>query len=425
MIKSDIVIVGGGPAGLMAAGKLGQAGIPVLLLEKMEKTGKKLRITGKGRCNVSNSRPQREFINAFGTQGKFLYSAFSRFFRDELLNFFKHELHIELTEERGGRIFPSSQNAHEIADKLTDWAVGHHVNILYHHSCDSLIVHGDKIQAVSCRTPSGLQQYETSAVLIATGGASYPATGSTGDGYKLALQAGHTIIPPAPALVPLVAEQGDRYGLQGLSIKNALVSVYTEGKKTASMFGEFLFTHFGLSGPVVLTLSREIVLSLRHQKRISLEIDFKPALDEQTLDKRLIREFTTHGNKKLKNVFRFLMPEALGPVCLSQTGVSGDIPCNVVRVEERKKILHWMKHFTVKISGYRSLDEAIVTQGGVHLKEIEPATLRSKYIPNLYFAGEVLDLAADTGGYNLQAAFSTGWCAAESMIQQIHQAQDQ
>ncbi|MDK2976989.1 MAG: hypothetical protein PWP06_1464, partial [Candidatus Marinimicrobia bacterium] len=278
-----------------------------------------------------------------------------------------------------------------------------------------------RIQAVSCQTPNGLRRFEASAVLIATGGASYPSTGSTGDGYTLALQDGHTIISPAPCLVPLVTEQGDRYGLQGLSIKNALVTVYTEGKKTASMFGEFLFTHFGLSGPVILTLSREIVLSLCHQQRILLEIDFKPALDEQTLDRRLIREFTTHGNKKLKNVFRFLMPEALGPVCLSQTGVSGDIPCSEVRAEDRKKILHWMKHFTVKISGYRSFEEAIVTQGGVHLKEIEPATLRSKYIPNLYFAGEVLDLAADTGGYNLQAAFSTGWCAAEGIIQYLTQ----
>lgn len=182
------------------------------------------------------------------------------------------------------------------------------------------------------------------------------------------------------------------------------------------MFGEFLFTHFGLSGPVILTLSREIVLSLRKNKCISLEIDFKPALDEKSLDRRLIREFTTHGNKKLKNVFRFLLPEALGPVCLSQTGLSGDIPCNMVRSEDRKKILHWMKHFTLKISGYRSLEEAIVTQGGVNLKEVEPATLRSKLIPNLYFAGEVLDLDADTGGYNLQAAFSTGWCAAEDII---------
>lgn len=416
MKTGDIVIVGGGPAGLIAAGKLGKAGLPVTLLEKMGKTGNKLRITGKGRCNVSNSRPKGEFIKAFGTQGKFLYSAFSRFFTDELLDFFQNELHISLTEERGGRIFPSSQNAHEIADKLTEWAIKHHVNILYHHAADSLIIKDGMIHAVSCRTTKGAQLYNASAVLIATGGASYPATGSTGDGFKLALQVGHTIIPPAPALVPLVTEQGDFYGLKGLSIKNARVSVYTQGEKTASMFGEFLFTHFGLSGPVILTLSREIVLSLRKNKCISLEIDFKPALDEKSLDRRLIREFTTHGNKKLKNVFRFLLPEALGPVCLSQTGLSGDIPCNMVRSEDRKKILHWMKHFTLKISGYRSLEEAIVTQGGVNLKEVEPATLRSKLIPNLYFAGEVLDLDADTGGYNLQAAFSTGWCAAEDII---------
>ncbi|MDK2976015.1 MAG: hypothetical protein PWP06_490, partial [Candidatus Marinimicrobia bacterium] len=174
MKTADIVIVGGGPAGLIAAGKLGKAGKSVILLEKMEKTGKKLRMTGKGRCNVSNSRPQREFINAFGPQGKFLYSAFSRYFRDDLLDFFKNELHIELTEERGGRIFPSSQNAHEIANKLTDWAVRHHVNILYHHACDSLIVQDGRIQAVSCQTPNGLRRFEASAVLIATGGASYP-----------------------------------------------------------------------------------------------------------------------------------------------------------------------------------------------------------------------------------------------------------
>jgi predicted Rossmann fold flavoprotein len=415
MKTPEIVIAGAGPAGLIAAGTLGKEGHRVYVVEKNDKTGKKLRITGKGRGNITNSRPKSEFIQAFGRNGKFLYSAFSHFFRDELLMFFRNELHIEVTTERGGRIFPVSQNAHEIADKLTQWILDHHVEILYNHDCRSIYLEKNRVKSLMCLSPQGPRYLNPDAVLLSTGGASYPATGSNGDGYFLARQAGHTIIPPTPALVPLETKNGDRNGLNELNIKNALVTMICNGKKSGERFGEFSFTRYGVSGPVILSMSRDIVPKLQQHKSIRLEIDFKPALDDEKLDKRLIREFTAHSNKKLKNIFRYILPEALGPVCLKETGVSGETPCHSIRSEDRKKIVHWIKHFSLDITGYRSLEEAIVTRGGVHIKEVEPATLQSKRIPNLFFAGEILDLDADTGGFNLQAAFSTGWYAAKGI----------
>ncbi|MDD5581922.1 MAG: NAD(P)/FAD-dependent oxidoreductase [Candidatus Marinimicrobia bacterium] len=421
MTRQDIIIVGAGPAGLIAAGKLGKAGYSVTLLEKMEQTGKKLRMTGKGRCNVTNSRPKSEFINAFGKNGKFLHSAFSRFFSNDLVAFFQQNLHIDLMEERGGRIFPVSQNAHEIADKLTQWATQHHVTLLYNHQCVELLLHNNRIQAIKCKTPNGLKTFETKAVLLSTGGTSYPSTGSSGDGYLLAQQAGHTIIPPLPALVPLTTKESETFKLSGLSIKNAQVTVFINNKPTHAIFGEFLFTHFGLSGPVILTLSRDVVENLQKNKAVYVEIDFKPALTEKVLDARLIREFVRHHNKKLKNIMPLLLPEALGMLCLEQTGVLGDMWCHSVPAADRKKLVQWMKHFRLTITGYRSLEEAIVTHGGVCLKEVDPITMQSKIVSNLFFAGELLDLDADTGGYNLQAAFSTGWCAAEGMLSLLTQ----
>lgn len=412
----DAVILGTGPAGLIAAGHLGKYGCKVCLLEKNETTGKKLRITGKGRCNITNNRPKNEFIRAYGKNGKFLYSAFSVFFRDELLDFFRNTLKIPVTEERGGRIFPESQNAHEIANKLTDWVVNQGVDILYRYHCLAVNQNPDKSLSLQISRENKPLEIQARTVLIATGGMSYPGTGSTGDGYIIAENLGHKIIPPVPALVPLVTRDGDKYDLKGLSIKNSLITVLTNGKKTDQLFGEFIFTHFGVSGPVILTLSKNIVQSLNKSLQVILHVDFKPALDEKTLDRRLIREFTVHSNKILKNILKFIIPEALGPVCLAESGVSGEIPCHSITSTDRKKIGYWLKNFELPIAGYRSIDEAIVTSGGIDLKEIEPATMQSKKIPHVYFAGEILDLDGDTGGYNLQAAFSTGWCAARGII---------
>jgi len=412
----DAVIVGAGPAGLIAAGLIGKYGYKVCILEKNEQSGLKLRITGKGRCNITNNRSKNEFIQAYGKNGKFLYSAFSVFFRDELLDFFRNTLNIHVTEERGGRIFPQSQNAHEIADKLTRWVQEQGVDIFYGHRCISLNKTKDELIYIQVTCENKPLEFQTKTVLLATGGKSYPGTGSTGDGYVLAKNLGHSIIPPIPALVPLITRDGDNYELKGLSIKNCLITVLTNDKKSDQLFGEFLFTHFGVSGPVVLTLSKKIVESLDKGAQILLHIDFKPALDENTLDKRLIREFSIHSNKFLKNILKFIIPEALGPVCLSQTGVSGDFPCHSITSADRKKIGRWLKNFVLPISGYRSIDEAIVTAGGISLKEVEPATMQSKITPHVYFAGEILDLDGDTGGYNLQAAFSTGWCAAKGII---------
>lgn len=414
--RYDAVVIGAGPAGLIAAGCMGKSGLSVCLLEKNEKSGKKLRITGKGRCNITNSRPKNEFIQAYGKNGKFLYSAFSVFFRDELLDFFKNTLSIEVTRERGGRIFPLSQDAHEIADKLATWAENQGVEIVYEHRCISVNPGEDGYLSLQITHENKPIDVLARSVLIATGGISYPGTGSTGDGYALAKNLGHSIIPLKPALVPLITHEGDKYGLKGISIKNSLVTVLTDGKKSSRQFGEFLFTHFGVSGPVILTLSKDIVNALNTGLQVLLHVDFKPALDENTLDKRLIREFSEHSNKCLKNILRFIIPEALGTVCLAETGVSGDIPCHSITSSDRKKIGYWLKNFEIPITGYRPIEEAIVTSGGINLKEIEPATMQSKINPRVYFAGEILDLDGDTGGYNLQAAFSTGWCAAKGII---------
>lgn len=393
---------------MMAAGSAAEKGARVRLLEKMDRPGRKLRITGKGRCNLTNAVLMDDFSERFGAGGRFLRSAFHRFSDSDLISFLD-SLGVETTVERGGRVFPKSGDAREVVDAFVGWlrrvgvSLETGVRVLsIGHSQSELT--GLEIQ----RTHGGRDWLPAERVILAAGGASYPATGSSGDGFELARSLGHTVKPVHPGLVPLETA-GDRASrLQGLSLRNVAVRVLINGKKSFEEFGECLFTHYGLSGPVVLTLSSKIIRAVPESRSVSLSIDLKPALDNDKLDRRLQRDLATRGGQKLKNLLRGLLPAKLVPVCLEDVGLSEDTPGSQVTAEERKRLRLWLKDLRFEVIGFRSWDEAIVTLGGVTLSEVDPRSMRSKLIRGLYLAGEVLDIDADTGGYNLQAAFSTG-----------------
>jgi predicted Rossmann fold flavoprotein len=418
-MNKKVIVVGGGAAGLIAAGKAAE-GAETILLEKMNRPGKKLSITGKGRCNLTNIAPLSDFITHFGKNGRFLRHAFSLFFASELLSFFE-EIGIDCVIERGGRVFPKSGQARHIVDALVQWAVKQGVSIetlspvghlLLENSAASGVQLSDK-SIKNMDVPAG-KVYKADAVILATGGLSYPATGSTGDGYRLVKAVGHTIIPLRPALVPLETAGDKAKGLQGLSLKNVKAKMLVNGKKKAEDFGEMLFTHFGCSGPIILTLSRHLVDALDAGEKPFLSIDLKPALDDKKLDVRLLRDFDTHGKMLFQNLLKGLLPAKLIPVCIDETGIPAGRSGNQITSEERKRLRMWLKDFRFEVTGHRSFKEAVITAGGVDLKEVDPKTMESRKMKNLYFAGEVLDIDADTGGYNLQAAFSTGWLAGLS-----------
>jgi predicted Rossmann fold flavoprotein len=416
MAGKKVIVVGAGPAGLLAAGEAAAAGAQVLLLEKMGSPGRKLAITGKGRCNITNDTPLADFITHFGRDGRFLRQAFSRYFTEDLIEFLR-SLGIETVTQRGNRVFPASNRALDVVEALTAWVRTVGVEILPGTQVARLEVAEGRISGVK---PGGPRQpLPADAVVIATGGASYPKTGSTGDGYDLACDAGHKITPIRPALVPLETAGKTAAALMGLSLRNANVSVWADGKKQSAMFGEMLFAHFGLTGPVILSLSSLVVDLLRDKRQVVVSIDLKPALDEQKLDARLQRDMDSLGKSPVSALVKGLLPRTLIPVCLDQTGLDSAKSCSQVSGKERRKLGAWLKDFRFTVTGHRPLSEAIITAGGVHLKEINPRTMESKKLPGLYFAGEVLDLAADTGGYNLQAAFSTGWLAGRSAAQPV------
>ncbi len=410
-----VIVIGGGPAGLMAAGQASLSGAQVILLEKMNRPGRKLAITGKGRCNLTNDTELSEFLAHFGQNGRFLRGAFHRFFVPELLEFFK-QLGIQTVTERGGRIFPVSNDANEIVMALVNWAKATGVIIRPNTRVEQLVLAESRIGGVVVKNQNfTTEKLKADAVIIATGGASYPGTGSTGDGYRLAKAVGHSIVPIRPALVPLVTAGNLAARLQGLSLKNVGVKVFSDNKKIADEFGEMLFTHFGLSGPVILTISKLAVDALNAQQKVRISIDLKPALDDQKLDLRLQRDFAQHGKMQFKTVLKELLPQKLIPVCLDQVKIPPDKTCNQITSEERRRLRLWLKNFTFDVIGHRGFDEAIITAGGVALNEVDSQTMQSKIVQGLYFAGEVLDIDADTGGYNLQAAFSTGWLAGQSI----------
>ncbi len=428
MSKPRVIVIGGGPAGLIAAGQAAKLGGETMLLEKMDRPGRKLRITGKGRCNVTNIAPLSQFIEHFRPNGRFLRQAFSQFLTSELLAFLE-ELGVPTVTERGGRVFPASGRAQDVVDALVQWIGECGVKLRNRSVVEWLNVEGEKVTGVktykavsrmrkaSTIRPSCGQIYHADAVIIATGGASYPETGSTGDGYQLAELAGHSIVQIRPALVPLETRGDIAQRLQGLSLRNVKVQVRVDGKKGGQGFGEMVFTHFGVSGPVILFLSRQVVDALRLGQKVELSIDLKPALDHGKLDARLLRELDAHGKKHFRTLLKELLPRKLIPVCMDLVDILPGKVGHQITTRERKRLRMWLKDFRLQVNAYRPFKEAVVTAGGVNTREVEPRTMASRIVEHLYFAGEVLDVDADTGGYNLQAAFSTGWIAGKSAAQ--------
>ncbi len=404
---ADIIIIGAGPAGMMAAITAARRGKKVLVLEKMEKPLRKLRITGKGRCNLTNVAPQSEFLKKTGPDQRFLKYAFSTFFTQELIGFF-HEAGVEVVTEQGGRVFPASEKALDIAEALQRKAREHGVEIRTHCAVREIFTKDGRISGVQVEDGSTLQ---CESVILSTGGASYPATGSTGDGYQLARRVGHSIEEVRPALVPLETEGKLAQQMQGISLKNVQINVWHQGKKLGEAFGEMMFTHFGLTGPIILTLSRRYSKEIKAGWPLEFSLDLKPALDHEKLDVRLLRDMDEHGKKSFQSLLKLLMPSGMIPVFLERTGIAADKAANQLNAAERKKLRLLLKDLRFRITRARGFDEAIITAGGVSTKETDPKTMQSKLVPGLFFCGEVLDLDADTGGYNLQIAFSTGYIA--------------
>jgi hypothetical protein len=411
MAARRVIVVGAGPAGLMAAGQAAAAGAETRLLEKMDRPAIKLRITGQGRCNLTTADPLREALKHYEPNGYFLRPAFYEFYNDDLRAFFER-LGVPTEVQRGGRVFPVSERARDVVEALKRWIGTQGVTLQTEAAVAALLVDDGVVTGV--RMHEG-RTHRADAVIVATGGASYPATGSTGDGYRLAEAVGHTIVPVRPALVPLETAGDVALRLQGLSLRNVNVSVWVDGGKEAEAFGEMLFTHFGVSGPIILTLSRDIVDALRAGREVALSIDLKPALDHPTLDDRLLRDIDAHGKRHFRTLLKDLLPSKLIPVCIDLTGIPARKVAHQITSDERTRLRTWLKDFRLEVTGYRGFEEAIVTAGGVDTGEVDPHTMASRVVEGLYFAGEVLDIDGDTGGYNLQAAFSTGWVAGRSV----------
>ncbi len=403
-----IAVIGGGAAGMMAAIHAARLGAAVTVLEKNDRCGRKLRITGKGRCNVTNHCTRDVFFANITGNARFLYSAWDRISAEDTEAFFE-ELGVPLKVERGNRVFPVSDKATDVVDALVRECRRQGVKIT-HTRVDDLLLENGHVRGVK----AGDHAEQFDAVVVATGGASYPLTGSTGDGYRFAELAGHTVVPPAPSLVPLVEDGNFCATVQGLSLRNVRLCVKdtAEGKVVFEDFGEMLFTHYGLSGPLVLSASAH--LTEMHAGRYEIYIDLKPALDEKTLDARLLTDFQKYQNRDFLNALSDLLPQKLIAPLVRLSGIDARKKVNAITREERRKLLLLLKNLPVKVRGFRPIAEAIVTRGGVSLAEVSPRTMASKKVKGLYFAGEVLDLDAYTGGFNLQIAFSTAVLAGES-----------
>lgn len=409
MNQFDVIVIGAGPAGLVAAARAGERGAKVLVLEKMKQEGRKLLITGKGRCNITNDKQIREFITHIYPNGKFLRNAFSKFFSSDIIEILE-KYGVKSTLERGGRYFPESNQSADVLKALLMWCKESNVEIRCGHRVESIDSKDNEITGV---TVNG-QSIAANNVIIATGGKSYPATGSNGEGYELVKKLGHTVQNIRPALVPLETEGELAQSMQGLNLKNVKAEVWSNGKKMGEDFGEMLFTHFGLSGPIILTLSRIAVDELKNGNKVEITVDLKPALDDQKLDNRLIRDLNEHGKKKVVNSFKFWLPTTMIPVFIKELGIDPEKECHQVSGKERKQIKNMMKNLRFTVTKHRGYKEAIITAGGVATNEISPKTMESKLVKGLFFAGEIIDLDAETGGYNLQIAYSTGWMAGDS-----------
>ena len=413
MYDADVIVIGAGASGLMCAGISAQQGQTVLLFEKKSRPAIKLSITGKGRCNITNSKPLKEFINEFGNNGKFLYSAFSKFFNTDTLNFFE-ELGIKCNLERGGRYFPESNDAKTIVKALIKFVKSKNVKIIIHSQVEKFVLENKQIKNIILKDGT---TYTAKNYVLATGGKSYPLTGSTGDGYKIAQALGHTIIAPQPALVPLVSNDQHLKQLNKLKLKNIEISVIANNDIVSTLFGEIEFTIFGLTGPLILKVSSKVYSLLKEKKSVEISINLKPALDDKQLDARLIRELNNFGNLPIRNMLKTLLPLQLIEPFMKKNNIKYTQKCSsIINKEKRKKLLDSFRKMKFKIISTRPIDEAIITKGGISLKEVDQKTMKSKLIDNLYFCGEILDIDGPTGGFNLQAAFSTGYLAGISII---------
>ena len=429
----DVIVVGGGAAGLMAAGRAGELGAKVLLLEKTDGCGKKILVSGKTRCNLTNAAELKDFIAMYGANGRFLYNAFHHFFRPELLNFLEH-YGVAAKVERGGRIFPVSDDAHDVVRALENYLDDYKVQIELNAKVTD--IEGKKDAFFEIQTSKG--NYQTKAVILATGGATWPQTGSAGDGYKISSGLGHKIVALKPALVPLIVEEIDlARSMQGISLRNVRATAfqgraqevdaaltpqvnYGRGEKRSphppvieSRFGEMLFTHFGLGGPLILLMSLAVVEALANSP-VSILIDLKPALTREQLRLRLQKDFDNSGKRKIGSIIKEYLPGKMVESFVCLTGMDPEKQAHQINALEKEKIVDLLKALRFNIKAALPLANAIVTAGGVSLTEIDPRTMASKLIPELYFCGEIMDIDADTGGYNLQAAFSTGYVSGES-----------
>ncbi len=410
-MMNKVIVVGGGAAGMMAAITAAEQGAAVKLLEPNERLGKKLNITGKGRCNVTNDCSVEELLASIPRNGKFLYSAFSRFNSQDTMAFFE-ALKVPLKTERGNRVFPVSDRSFDISGALEKRLRSLKVEII-RKAAEKVEAEEGKVTALRCTDGT---RYAADACIIATGGLSYPATGSTGDGYRMAEEHGHTVAEPHGSLVPLVEKGTYCRKMQGLSLRNVNLTVFENGKKKFSEFGEMLFTHFGVTGPLVLSASAH--MRYFGKKEYRLEIDLKPALDEGQLDKRLLADFEKYANSDFCNALGDLLPQKMIGVVVERSGIGPHTKVHEITREERKTLLQLLKHFSLDIFCARGVEEAIITSGGIKVGEIQPATMMSKKVFGLYFAGEVIDVDAYTGGFNLQIAWATGRTAGEAAAHQ-------
>ena len=408
-IKFDIAVIGGGPAGMISAGRAGELGAKVLLLEKNSKLGRKLLITGNSRCNLTQAEFNiREMVEKFGPNGKFLFSSLSAFGVKETIDFF-NEHGLETKIERGDRVFPASDDAKDVLDVLVKYMAKNHVTVLCDAQVISLEKNGNRIN----RLVSNKGEIIADNYILCTGGKSFPGTGSTGDGFKWAKDLGHNVTELKPALAPLSISEDWVKSLQGLSLKNVEVTVLLNGEKKESIFGEMLFTHFGVSGPIILTISK-IVSALMKKGKVTLSIDLKPALDFTKLDNRLQRDFLKYQNKFFRNALDELLPQKMIPIIVELSEIDPEKQVNSITREERHGLVNLLKSLNMSVIGLLGFEHSLITNGGVHIKEIDPKTMRSKLIENLFFAGEIVDVDGPTGGYNLQVCWSTGYVAGEN-----------
>jgi predicted flavoprotein YhiN len=437
-VDSDIIVVGGGAAGLMAAGRAAQLGAGVLLLEKTASCGKKILVSGKTRCNLTNSAELKDFISMYGNNGRFLFSAFHNYFRPELLDFLSN-YGLSTKVERGGRIFPVSDDSHDVVRVFKKYLAANKVQIRLNTTVTGITIQDSAVCGV--KTQNG--NYHCKAVILATGGSTWPSTGSTGDGYKISAELGHNIVKLKPALVPLIVhEQKLAQSMQGVSLRNVRATAfqgkaaavdsaltpdcsYGRGEKKSprppvieSRFGEMIFTHFGLGGPIILLMSLSVVEALEKDP-VSILIDLKPALTREQLHKRLQKDLDKSSKKKISSIMKEYLPSKMIEPFIELTGIDKEKLAHQITALEREKIIELLKALRFNIKSSLALEKAIVTAGGVSLTEIDPRTMASKLIDGLYFCGEVMDIDADTGGYNLQAAFSTGYVAGEKSAEYV------